>query len=158
MCSRLCRVLFLGHTANTPFAECRSGNTRQTTSIRQRSFLPCATSKKTRGTWQKWHVCHVPNGKHTARWGALPCATPSGHMAKPLSSSSGRWHSLFFVGQRITRQRLCCVLKKEPTTNVALPAGVCVSTSPCVAHDKAFTVCFRGFAVCLWHTANMGIL
>ena len=52
---RLCRVYFIGHSANTVFAECQIKYTRQTkthgkirlcrvffSGTRQRSFLPCA--------------------------------------------------------------------------------------------------------------------
>ena len=61
-CPRLCRVLFIGHSAKRLFAECQRERTRQTSGTRQRAYLPSATEKEL----GKEDICRVPEIKNSA--------------------------------------------------------------------------------------------
>ena len=93
------------------------------------------------GTRQRFSLCRVPGRGSTRQ-------SPSPH------HPAGRAQN-FAVGQiRHTVKVLPCV------RNIAHGKG-CLCRRlfagwplTCAAHDKAFAVCFSGFAVCFGHTAN----
>ena len=58
-CPRLCRVLFIGHSANHLFVECQRESTRQTTGTRQRGGLPSAEHSANNNTRQNWSLPSV---------------------------------------------------------------------------------------------------
>ena len=95
-CQRLCRVYFIGHSANTVFAECQIKYTRQKKNTRQNASLPSAFFLALGkdvfcrvlffGTWQNaslpsaffWHSTKMYFAEclcfGTQQRGILPCA------------------------------------------------------------------------------------
>ena len=83
VCLKICRVLFLGHTAKSQYAVRRKRNTRRNKSTRRRLSSPCApglahgepysllcaSGQHTAKSWTRWRF---NNGSWTAC--SLPCA------------------------------------------------------------------------------------
>jgi hypothetical protein len=93
---------------------------------------------------------HRPTYAHPTPGGTSTSAPAYGSPGRGLASLQNPWDGSIFMwyGHGLRCQQAAC------PALLCRPAFV-VSASSCTTNGKAFAVCFRGFAVCLWRVTNV---